>query len=265
MDVDIKNKNHNQNRIIIEGVNVPFINAVRRICMVEVPTMAIETVEIYKNDSRLFDEVIAHRLGLIPIKTDLEVIIPREECDCEDHCPRCSVSFILKEQGPKVVHSGDLTSEDPKITPVEDTIPVMKLRDGEEVELEAIAQLGIGLEHAKWQPTTTCAYQNYPRITIDVDKCELCGKCAEECPRGVLQLDEKKNQIIVVDLENCSMCKTCVKDCEAGAVKVESEEDKFIFNIETDGSLSPEEVLKTACDILAQKSDKIITFCKGGS
>lgn len=265
MDVEIKNRDSERMVLVIEGVDVPFVNALRRICMVEVPTMAVEDVEIYKNDSRIFDEVLAHRLGLVPIKTDLESIIPKEECDCEDHCPQCSVSLLLKEKGPKVVYSGDLTSPDPEIVPVHDTIPLLKLREGEEVELEAVAQLGIGLEHAKWQPTTTSAYKYYPLIAIDPEKCEACAKCAEECPRGVLQFDEKENKIIVVDPEECNMCKTCAKDCESRAITVEGQEDKFIFKIETDGSLSPEEVLRAACDILSEKSDKVISFIEGGS
>ena len=260
MNIDIKTRDEQNIVLIVEGVDVPFINALRRICMVEIPTMAVENVEIYKNDSRIFDEVLSHRLGLIPLKTDLGSITLREECDCEDHCTSCSVSLLLKETGPKVVYSGDLTSQDSKIVPVHDRIPLLKLRDGEEVELEAIAQLGIGLEHAKWQSTTTSAYMYYPIITIDSEKCEVCAKCVDECPRGVLQFDEKENKIIVLDPEQCTMCKTCSKDCEPSAITVEGREDKFIFKIETDGSLSPEEVIKTACDILAQKSDKILTF-----
>lgn len=265
MDIDIKSKDEQRMVLVIEGVDVPFINALRRICMVEVPTMAVEKVEIYRNDSKIFDEVLAHRLGLIPLKTDPESIIPHDECDCDDHCPRCSVSLLLKEKGPKTVYSGDLTSQDSKIVPVHDTIPILKLRDDEEVELEAIAQLGIGLEHAKWQPTTTSAYKNYPIISIDTEKCEVCAKCAEECPRGVLQFDEKANKILIIDPEECNMCKTCVKDCEVEAITLEGQEDKFIFKIETDGSLPPEEVITTACNILASKSDKIIEFSEGES
>lgn len=265
MDIDVKSSDDTRMVLIIEGVDVPFMNALRRICMVEVPTMAIEQVDIYKNDARIFDEVLAHRLGLVPLKTDLESIIPRDECDCEDHCPRCSVSFVLKEKGPKTVYSGDLTSQDTKVVPVHDTIPLLKLRDEEEVELEAYAQLGIGLEHTKWQPTTTSAYKYYPVITVDPEKCEACAKCATECPRGILEFDEKKNQVIVLDAEDCSMCKTCVKDCDVGAISVEGREDKFIFRIETDGSLKPEEVISTACDILAGKTDMIVQFAEGES
>ena len=263
MDINIKRSDEQRMVMIIEGVDVPFINALRRICMVEVPTIAIEKVDIYKNDSRIFDEVLAHRLGLIPLKTDIESIIPHDECDCEDHCPRCSVSILLNEKGPKTVYSGDLTSQDPNTVPVHDTIPLLKLRDDEEVELEAIAQLGTGLEHTKWQATTTSAYNYYPEITIDTDKCESCAKCAEECPRGVLEFDEKSDKIIIVDPENCNMCRTCMKDCEMKAITVEGREDKFIFKIETDGSHKPEEVISQACDILIGKSDTIIEFIEG--
>jgi DNA-directed RNA polymerase subunit D len=262
MDITIKKKEDNQMVFVIEGVNVPFINAIRRICTVEVPTIAIETVEIIKNDAKIFDEALAHRMGLIPLTTDLESMVPASECDCEDHCPRCSVSLLLKEKGPKTVYSKDLKSQDPQVKPVFDTIPILKLKEGEEVELEAIAQLGIGLEHAKWQPTTSCAYKYYPKITIDKEKCEECAKCADACPRGILEFDEKKNEVKILDIENCSTCKTCVNTCESGAITVESEEGKFMFRIETDGSLSPEEILTRACDILSEKSDKIIEFCE---
>jgi DNA-directed RNA polymerase subunit D len=262
MDITIRKKEDNQMVFVIEGVNVPFINAIRRICTVEVPTIAIETVEIIKNDAKIFDEALAHRMGLIPLTTDLESMVPASECDCEDHCPRCSVSLLLKEKGPKTVYSKDLKSQDPQVKPVFDTIPILKLKEGEEVELEAIAQLGIGLEHAKWQPTTSCAYKYYPKITIDKEKCEECAKCAEACPRGILEFDEKKNEVKILDIENCSTCKTCVNTCESGAITVEGEEGKFIFRIETDGSLSPEEILTRACDILSEKSDKIIEFCE---
>lgn len=265
MEIEIKNRTDDRLTFIIEGVDVSLVNALRRISMVEVPTMAIETVEILKNDARIFDEALAHRLGLVPLSTDLESLILPEDCDCDNHCPRCSVSLVLKGKGPKTLYSGDLKSQDPNLKPVADTIPIIKLKEGEEVELEAIAQLGMGKDHAKWQPTTTCAYKYYPQITIDSDKCESCLRCVEECPRSVLEYDEKKKTIKVVDLENCSLCRTCQKDCPNEAITVDVTGDKFIFRIETDGSLSPTEVLQRASDILRGKADKIIDFKEGGS
>jgi DNA-directed RNA polymerase subunit D len=263
MEIDIKKKNDNELTFTVDGVDVSFVNAIRRICTVEVPTIAIETVSIVRNESTLFDEVLAHRLGLVPLETDIEAFELASECDCEDGCPSCSVSLVLKEKGPKVVYSGDLSSAHDAVKSVYDSIPLLRLEEGEEVELEAIAKLGIGLEHAKWQPTTTCAYKYYPLITID-EICEACKKCVDECPRNVLEYDEDENKIIITDIENCAMCKTCMRECEQNAIHIESQEGKFIFKIETDGSLSPEDVLKNACDILKEKSEKIVAFSKGG-
>ncbi|NYT18070.1 MAG: DNA-directed RNA polymerase subunit D [Methanobacteriales archaeon] len=260
MEIEIKNQDDQELVFTIEGADVSLVNALRRIATVEVPTLAIETVQFTRNDARIFDEALAHRLGLVPIITDLEVVIPQEECDCEDYCSRCSVSFTLKGKGPKTLYSGDLKSSDPQIKPVLDTIPLVKLREGEELELEAIAQLGTGSQHAKWQPTTSCAYKHYPQITIDLDKCEACGLCADQCPRSVYRLDEKENKIEVVDLENCSMCNTCSKDCPNQAITVEGLRNKFIFRIESDGSFPPKEILSLACDLLSLKADTILDF-----
>lgn len=265
MDIDILTKDDNNMTFIIEGIDISLVNALRRICTVEVPTMAIETVSIIKNDSKLFDEVLAQRLGLVPLKTDIGAFVLASECDCENKdCPSCSVSLILREKGPKVVYSGDLSSTHEAIKPVYDTIPILKLGEGEEVELEAIANLGVGLQHAKWQPTVICAYQYYPQITVD-ENCEVCLKCVQECPRNVMEYDEKDKKIIITDIENCSMCKTCMRGCQQDAIFVDGEEGKYIFRIETDGSLAPEDVLKNACDILKDKSEMMVAFCKGGS
>lgn len=265
MDIHVKEKNGNQLTFIIEGVDVSFVNAIRRICTVEVPTMAIETVSIFKNDSKLFDEVLAQRLGLVPLETDIDAFVPASECDCENNdCTSCSVSLILKEKGPKVVYSRDLSSTHEAVKSAYDTIPLLKLKEGEEVELEATANLGTGLEHAKWQPTVTCAYQYYPLITVD-ENCEACMECVEECPRDVIQYNEEEKKIIITDIEKCSMCRTCMRICKQNTIHVDYCEGKYIFKIETDGSLAPEVVLENACDILNDKSERIIAFCKGGS
>ncbi|MGB8232667.1 MAG: DNA-directed RNA polymerase subunit D, partial [Methanobacterium sp.] len=88
MEIDIKKKDENFLLFTIEGVNDAFVNAIRRISTVEVPTMAIETVEILKHDAKIFDEALAHRLGLVPLTTDIESMVLASECDCEDNCPR---------------------------------------------------------------------------------------------------------------------------------------------------------------------------------
>lgn len=260
MNIEIIEKDDERAVFVIEGVDDTFINTIRRICLVEIPTLAIEDVNIFKNDAKMFDEVLAHRLGLIPIVTDLESYVMPSDCDCESRCSQCSVSFLLKEKGPKIVYSKDLKSDDPAVKPVYDTIPIVRLRENEEVELEAIAELGLGSEHAKWQATTTCGYKYYPKVEIDNDKIHDIEEYVDECPRNVLQI--KDDTLVVENIENCSTCRTCQKLSEKddNAIVVDFEESKYIFKIETDGSLKPFDVLTIACDILSEKADNIINF-----
>lgn len=265
MNIEIREKDDERAVFVVEGVDDTFINTIRRICLVEIPTLAIEDVNIYKNDAKMFDEVLAHRLGLIPIVTDLDSYVMPSECDCESGCQHCRVSFLLKEKceegnDSKIVYSKDLKSDDPAVKPVYDTIPIVRLREGEEVELEAIAELGLGSEHAKWQATTTCGYKYYPKIEIDTEKVNDLEEYVEECPRNVLQIED--DTLVVGNIENCSTCRSCqrLSEKDDNAIVVDFEESKYIFKIETDGSLKPFDVLTIACDILSEKADNIINF-----
>jgi len=266
MEIELKEKNENEIVFIIRNVEVPFVNAIRRIAMMEIPKIAIEDVSVVKNDSAMFDEVLAHRLGLTPLFShleDIEGLVMSEDCDCEDHCPNCSVSLTLNKTGPGVVYSKDLSSTDSNIKSVYDTIPLLKLKEEEDVVLEAIAKLGLGKDHAKWIPTTVCSYKQYPKITFNEDL-EVDYECAEACPRGILKADKRSKKIKVNNIENCSMCKSCERASGNGYVNVGYENNNFIFRLETDGSMTPEEVLLKACDVLGEKTEKFISFCKGG-
>ncbi|MGD1054946.1 MAG: DNA-directed RNA polymerase subunit D [Nitrososphaerales archaeon] len=143
----------------LEGIDRSYANAVRRFCIAEVPSMAIDDVVILENSSVLYDEILAHRLGMIPIKTDLDRYNLPEECDCGNPlgCHKCRVLFVLDAKGKdkvSTVYSGDLVSEDRDVRPVSESIPLVKLALGQSVKLEAYARLGKGKEHAKWQPCT---------------------------------------------------------------------------------------------------------------
>lgn len=132
------------------------INSIRRIILDEVPTFAIEDVEIISNESPLYDETVAHRLGLIPIKTDLESYNFKKNCKCGGvGCALCEVKMTLKQDGEGYVMSGSIKSDDPKVVPAEDTIPITKLFPGKKIEISMRATLGVGREHAKWAPAHT--------------------------------------------------------------------------------------------------------------
>ena len=272
MEIELKSQSDNELVFIVRDAEVPFMNAIRRVAMVNVPKIAIEDVNIIRNDSAMFNEVLAHRLGLTPLVSDLDALegLPLPEDDgWEEHTN--GIMFQLNEVGPKVVYSKDLISSDSKIKPVYDTIPLVKLKEGEEINIEAVAKVGYGKDHAKWIPTTVCAYKQYPEITFNEDV-EIDYDCAQACPRGILKSDKRSKKIKIVDIEdsplkgveNCTMCKSCVRASANGYINVGYRENDFIFRIETDGAMPPKEVLLKACDVLGEKADKFIKFSEEG-
>jgi DNA-directed RNA polymerase subunit D len=266
MEIELKSQSENEIVFIVRDAEVPFVNAIRRAAMVNVPKIAIENVNIIRNDSAMFNEVLAHRLGLTPLVSDLDALegLPLPEDDCWDDVSN-GIMFHLNEVGPKVVYSKDLISSDSKIKPVYDTIPLVKLKEDEVLEIEAVAKVGYGKEHAKWMPTTVCAYKQYPEITFREDE-EVDYDCALACPRGVLKSDRRSKKIKILDIENCTMCRSCVRASTNGYINVGHKDNDFIFRIETDGGMPPKEVLLKACDVLGEKAEKFIKFSdEGGS
>ncbi|HKG71370.1 MAG TPA: DNA-directed RNA polymerase subunit D [Nitrososphaeraceae archaeon] len=148
-------------KIVIKFNNVPrqYVNAIRRTSISEVPTLAIDDVVILENSSVMHDEAIAHRLGLVPLQTNLDRFVMPHDCDCKSTlgCSKCRVLLVLDSEAnekTKVVTSGELVSEDELIKPVSKDIPIIALAPGQKLKFEAYARLGIGRDHAKWQPTS---------------------------------------------------------------------------------------------------------------
>jgi len=151
------------------------------------------------------------------------------------------------------VYSRDLVSQDPKIVPVSGDIPIVKLKKGQKLELEAYARLGRGREHAKWQPVSTVAYKYMPQISIDLEKCNKCGNCVENCPRRILRLED--DQLVITNIIECNLCRLCEEVCPSKAIKVSWDERTFIFRLESTGSLPPERIVEEAIKILIRKSE----------
>jgi DNA-directed RNA polymerase subunit D len=255
VEVKVLEKNETNIRLLIRDADIPFVNALRRIVTSEVPSMSVEEVVVIENSSVLQDEVIAHRLGLMPLKTDLKTYNLPEECECKSEfgCAQCRVTLTLDaeaKEGTRTVYSGELVSENPDIVPVSSKIPLMKLAKEQKLKLEAYARLGKGKNHAKWQPVSMCAYKYYPKITVVAKRCDACGECVEVCPRKVLTRTE--NKIVVKDLLACILCQDCTNACpqKPTAIEVGWEENSFIFNLESTGALSPDKIMIEAVKIL---------------
>ena len=137
----------------LKGVSSHYANALRRICLNGIPVFAIDTVDIIENSSVLPDEGIAHTLGLIPLKTELD--------DTDETNSR--VMLVLDSEATentKVVTSAELESKDQVVKPVSNQIPIIHLAPGQHVKLEAYARLGRGTEHSKWNSANVSVLTN---------------------------------------------------------------------------------------------------------
>lgn len=255
MKIEVLEKDETNLHLAIKEADVPLMNALRRIALAQVPSMAIDEVVMIENSSILQDEVIAHRLGLTPLKTDLDSYNLPEECECQSEfgCPLCRVTLTMdaeSTEGTRTVYSGELVSENPDIIPVSDKVPIIKLAKGQKLKLEAYARLGKGKDHAKWQPVTVCAYKYYPKIEVPSKPCKDCSECVDICPKKVYTM--KDNKVEVRDLLACNLCMDCIEACpqKPPAIKVEWEKNAFIMNIESSGALPPERIIQEATSML---------------
>ena len=263
MKIEVLEKDDIMIRLIIKDVEVTLMNTLRRIALAEVPSMAIDEVVIIENSSILHDEILAHRLGFIPLKTDLDTYNLPEECPCKSEfgCNLCRVALTLEVEAGEntiTVYSEALRPENPNIMPVSDKIPIAKLAPNQKIRLEAYARLGKGKNHAKWQPVSACAYKYLPQIKVNRRKCDMCGKCTEVCPKEVLVNTEER--IEIQRILECTLCQDCVDACPQSppAIKVSWEENAYIFNIESTGALPVERILLETLNILDKKYEDFL-------
>jgi DNA-directed RNA polymerase subunit D len=180
----------------IEDTDVYFVNSLRRIMLAELPKLAIDDVIIYDNTSALFDEIISHRLGLIPIPTDLQILAFRNECKCGGKgCPSCTVRYTLSKEGEGVVYSGDLQPEHPSFAITETMIPIVELIKDQRVILEVEAVLGRGRDHAKWQVVLAPRYRMETVIAVDKKRMNDVKAFIEELPKDLVELKGDKLEV----------------------------------------------------------------------
>lgn len=208
----------------LSDTDVSMANAIRRVMIAEVPTMAIEQVTVIENSSPLHDEYITHRLGLIPLHSSRvdEIEYSRDCEECEDYCLNCSVSFELKVTAPLDSTVTNVTSRHVKCTDVEGPGPahsvlpvhdsgddsdhrrggkeseilIAKLSRGQKLNMTMIARKGLGKDHAKWSPMCTVAYRIVPpavELVLErINALFTTDQKAEllEASQGLLKMDE---------------------------------------------------------------------------
>jgi DNA-directed RNA polymerase subunit D len=223
------NKKNNQ-LTFTANIDESLANAIRRY-VDQIPILAIDEVEISKNDSPLYDETVAHRIGLIPLKMDKTINEKSSE----------SLTLIAKSDG--IIYSGDLKG---RVSPVYDKIPITILKKGQEFEVLATAKVGKGSEHVKFSPGLMF-YRDSVKIKVDKD----CPKeVVNSCPKGILKLENGK--VVAVDEDKCDMCEACIDFCvKAGKKSIELiPSGELVITVESFGQISEEEIFKKAIETL---------------
>lgn len=273
------------------GVSPPFANVFRRLILSDVPSMAIDKVLIYNNTSIIQDEVLAHRLGLIPLKADPRLFEFKAnendpgtdqdtlEFDLNTKCTRKgkdildSASFDTLYKNHKIYSSqikwnpvgkqADVHKET-DIGPVHDDILISKMRPGHEFNIKLIAVKGIGRDHAKFSPVEASFYRILPDITINRkvtgEDALLLQKCFSP---GVIELNEK-GEAYVKDARYDSCSRNVFRYPHlTDAVTMSRVRDHFIFSIESVGALPPDVIFTESVKILKRKCRKLLDEVQG--
>ncbi|KAF8629015.1 hypothetical protein AX17_005871 [Amanita inopinata Kibby_2008] len=270
------------------GVDASIANAFRRIMIAEVPTVCIEHVYSWKNNSVIVDEVLAQRLGLIPLNVDPALVSMKENeneqatdrntlvfelkllCERNPNAPKGSTNpsdlylnhellsshFVWKPAGEQV----DVFSHNPP-APTNPNIVLAKLRPGQEVDMELHALKGVGKDHAKFSPVATASWRLLPHIVIKkpipphlADKFQACFS------PGVINVDPNTKEVSV-DEENVrkdSVSREVLRHPEfAGSVQLSRVRDFFLFNVESEGPYAPERIPVEAIAVMRDKIARI--------
>jgi len=229
MKVKMLNINEREAVFSIEGINYWEANFLRRVFMNNVPTLAIEYADIIENDSVINDEVLVHRLSLIPFSFEPKTLVPKEECNCNGKgCSNCLVEIKLKKEGTTVVYSKDLVTKDPSIKPLYDNIIICRLINDMKLELIAYATVGFGEKHPRWQ-ASVCSYVNL-----------------------IKEFDNKKLKKCWTQDFNV-YCVECVENLD----NVKVEENKFLFYLESVSGLSSKRIIEEGFEVAEKYLGKI--------
>mgnify|MGYP002760182110 CR=1 FL=1 len=239
-------------RFVARGVTPAIANGVRRSILADVPTFSIDTVRFIENSSVMFDEMIGLRLGLIPLTT------PPGEFEAGD-----TVTLALDAEGPAKAYSGDLKSSDELVVPADESIPIIDLKEGQRIELEADAVLGRGKEHAKHQGGVAVGYRHLQRTSYVEDRGEF-DEPEPQIVRGVIEEgaaehaadDDVTDGDLVLTASFGHDLTTRYPDA---VVDVVDAPGAVVFHVETDGSFSVTELVEQAIRSLGDRAAELQT------
>ncbi len=215
-----------------------LLNAIRR-QVNKIPVLAIDEVEISKNDSPLYDETVAHRIGLIPLKMD------------KSYNSKSDIKFKLKIKKEGYVYSEELKGGKGVVY---GKIPITLLNKGQEMDLVASARVSNGDQHSKFIPGLMF-YRNIANIKLDKN---CSQEIIDSCPKNIFE--EKNNKVIAENIHNCDLCGSCVewakKSGKKESVEITSSKE-LLITIESFGQLSTEEIFNKAVDSLKKELSQV--------
>lgn len=210
----------------VSGADTEFANSLRRAVIAELPSFAVDEVDVYENNSVMYNEYIANRIGLIPLTY--------EEGIGDD----VKITLGLNAEGPAIVYSGELKSTDEKVRPFRETIPLIKLAANQRLRLEAVAVKGKGKQHAKFQ-CAIASYSQSPKIPASSKLCKAhCIESGEDAKDAVAR-------------EKCDACKMEEKG------ELTYKEDEFVFFVESYNNVSAGDQLKAALVAMKEQAEVV--------
>ena len=248
-EVEFVDQSERDTTFLVRGITPAFANGIRRAMVADVPTFSIDTVRVIENSSVMFDEQIGLRLGLVPLTT------PLDDFEIGD-----TVTLSIDVEGPDTAYSGDIVSSDPMVGPADDHIPVIDLKEGQRLEVEADAVLDVGREHAKHQGGVAVGYRHLQRVDVVGDREEF----ADEEPqilRGVIE--EAEAEHAAGDVENGDLVPAEAFDNDltrrypGKEVEAHDVDNAFVFSVETDGSFSVDELVVRAVGTLDDRAAEL--------
>ncbi|CAM9341335.1 unnamed protein product [Discosporangium mesarthrocarpum] len=294
LDISIVDTGGDENELVFDlvGVDVSVANALRRILLSEVPTLAIEHVYMFMNSSIIHDEVFAHRLGLVPIKADPRAFEFIGGAEGDDPTEFNTAVFKIDVKNPAhqaepaelprgtayaagprqtlnvfsgalewIPQGGQLERFPEGMAPVHEDILLAKLRPDQEIIAEMHCRKGNGKDHAKFSPVATASYRLLPRVTLKEDLLDgEADALVAKCPMGVFDIEDLasgQRQAKVSRPRDCTMCRECIREEGWGErVALERVADHFIFSIESELLKDAISVLRSKCEVLIQEVER---------
>jgi DNA-directed RNA polymerase I and III subunit RPAC1 len=269
----------------LHGVTPAVANAVRRMLIAGVSTMAIESVFFVDNTSVMPEEMLAHRLGLLPLLVDPNLFdLPTVAPPTGDGLSvplldaviygRERLVFVLARQNDSKnthlpVYSDDLrwlplAGQEERGVSVKQVprILLCKLAPGQRIELTAHAIKGVGSDHAKFSPVATASYRLMPSIRFDRPvQGERAARLKQLCPMNVFDIEDVGGTptATVARPLQCTMCRECIRDDDwHGYVNLGRVKDEFLFSVESTGAVSPQRLVTSAIEELQRKCTVVL-------